>query len=101
MERVMLDTLAPVAGLLGLIGFAGLAGLKHPVDKDRSGAGIRLLGLFGLAGLAGIWIPGAGAVGAAGALGLWNHQSPKLALWGKLGWASLAGLPYLARHFLG
>jgi len=91
----MLDTLAPFAGLLGLIGFAGLAGLKTPVSKTRSGAGIRLLGLLGLAGLAGIWIPGAGAMGAAGALGLWNHQNPKLAFWGKLGWLWLAGLPFL------
>jgi hypothetical protein len=91
----MLDTLAPFAGLLGLIGFAGLAGLKTPVSKARSGAGIRLLGLLGLAGLAGIWIPGAGAMGAAGALGLWNHQNPKLAFWGKLGWLWLAGLPFL------
>jgi hypothetical protein len=91
----MLDTLAPIAGIFGLIGFAGLAGLRTPVDKARSGAGIRLLGLLGLVGLAGIWIPGASAVGAAGALGMWNHQNPKLALWGKLGWLWLAGLPFL------
>ena len=91
----MLDTLAPFAGIFGLIGFAGLAGLRTPVDKARSGAGIRLLGLLGLAGLAGIWIPGAGAIGAAGALGLWNHQNPKLAFGGKLGWLWLAGLPFL------
>ena len=62
----MLDLLAPWVGLLGLIGFAGLAGLKQPVAKDRSGVGIRLLGLLGLAGLFGIWIPGVGAIGAAG-----------------------------------
>ena len=62
----MLDSLAPFAGTLGLIGFAGLAGLRTPVDKARSGAGIRLLGLLGLVGLSGIWIPGAGAIGAAG-----------------------------------
>lgn len=91
----MLDSLAPFAGILGLIGFAGLAGLRTPVDKARSGAGIRLLGLLGLVGLSGIWIPGAGAIGAAGALGLWNHQSPKLAIWGKLGWLWLAGVPFL------
>ena len=53
----MLDTLAPWVGLLGLIGFAGLAAFKHPVDKDRSGGGVRLLGLLGLTGLIGFWIP--------------------------------------------
>jgi hypothetical protein len=93
----MLDTLAPWAGLLGLIGFAGLAGFKIPVDKERSGGGIRLLGLLGITGLIGLWIPGAGAVGASGALGLWNHQNAKLALWGKLGWVFPLGLPYLIR----
>jgi hypothetical protein len=91
----MLDSLAPFGGILGLIGFAGLAGLRTPVDTARSGAGIRLLGLLGLVGLSGFWIPGAGAIGAAGALGLWNHQSPNLAFWGKLGWLWLAGLPFL------
>ena len=93
----ILDQLAPIAGLFGLLGFAGLAGLKRPVDKSRSGTGVRLMGLLGLAGLAGIWIPGAGAMGAAGALGLWNHQNPKLARWGKLGWTFLLGVPYLVR----
>ncbi len=96
----MMDTLAPFVGLIGLIGFAGLAGIRQPVDKSRPGSGIRLLGLFGLVGLVGFWIPGAGAIGASGALGLWNHQNPKLAFWGKLGWMSIAGLPYLARHVL-
>ena len=91
----MLESLAPFAGILGLIGFAGLAGLRTPVDKARSGSGIRLLGLLGHVGLSGIWIPGAGAIGAAGALGLWNHQNPKFAIWGKLGWLWLAGLPFL------
>ena len=91
----MLESLAPFAGILGLIGFAGLAGLRTPVDKARSGSGIRLLGLLGLVGLSGIWIPGAGAIGAAGALGLWNHQNPKFAIRGKLGWLWLAGLPFL------
>jgi hypothetical protein len=93
----ILDQLAPIAGLFGLLGFAGLAGLKRPIDKSRSGTGVRLMGLLGLAGLAGIWIPGAGAMGAAGALGLWNHQNPRLALWGKLGWTFLLGVPYLVR----
>ncbi|MBS0253647.1 MAG: hypothetical protein JSS36_00170 [Proteobacteria bacterium] len=97
----MLDTIAPWAGLLGLIGLAGLAGLRQPVDKGRPGGAVRLLGLLGLAGLTGFWIPGAGATGAAGALGLWNHQNPKLARWGMAGWLFVAGLPYLARHFLG
>lgn len=91
----MLETLGAVAGLLGLIGLAGLAGIKQPVDKDRPGGRIRLLGILGLLGLAGFWINGAGALGAAGALGLWNHQNPRLAFWGKLGWLFLVGLPFL------
>ncbi|MFN5822504.1 MAG: hypothetical protein ACK44T_00585, partial [Sphingomonadales bacterium] len=73
----MLETVAPWAGLLGLVGMAGLLGIRNPVAKGRDGAAIRLLGLFGIAGLVGIWIPGAGAVGAAGALSLWNHQTPR------------------------
>jgi hypothetical protein len=97
----MLDQVAPWAGLVGLIGFAGLAGFKHPVDKERSGGGIRLLGLLGLTGLCGFWIPGAGAIGASGALGLWNHQYPKLAFWGKLGWAGVVGVPFLVRYVMG
>ena len=97
----MLDQLAPFAGLLGLVGFAGLAGLKNPVDKSRSGGGIRLMGLLGFAGLAGFWIPGAGAVGASGALGLWNHQNPKLAIWGKIAWVWVAGIPFFVRYFMG
>lgn len=92
---MMLETIAPFAGLIGLIGLAGLAGIKHPIDRTRAGGAVRWLALLGFAGLAGFWIPGAGAIGAAGALGLWNHQNPKLARWGKLGWAWLAGLPYL------
>lgn len=97
----MLETIAPFVGLLGLIGLAGLAGIKNPVAKDRAGAAVRLLGILGLAGFAGIWIDGAGAMGAAGALGLWNHQIPKLARWGRLGWVFPAGVPYLVGHFLG
>ena len=97
----MLDTLAPVVGLLGLIGFAGLAGIKHPADKARPGGAVRLMGLLGLLGLAGIWIPGAGAMGAAGALGLWNHQSARLARWGQAGWGFLLGVPPLVRGLLG
>lgn len=96
----MLDTLAPFIGLVGLIGLAGLAGIRNPVEKTRPGAGTRLLGLLGLAGLLGIWVPGAGAVGASGALGLWNHQNPKLALWGKLGWSFVLGLPYAGRWLM-
>jgi hypothetical protein len=91
----MLETVAPWAGLLGLMGLAGLLGIRQPAAKGRAGAAIRLLGLFGIAGLVGIWIPGAGAVGAAGALSLWNHQSPRLAFLGKLGWLSLIGIPFL------
>ncbi len=90
-----MNNIAPFLGLLGLIGLAGLAGFKSPPDKSRSGGTIRLLGLLGFAGLAGFWIPGAGASGAFGALGLWNHQNPKLALWGRLGLFGVAGLPYL------
>jgi hypothetical protein len=95
-----MEHLATIAGLFGLIGFAGLWGIRNPVEKERSGGTVRVLGLLGLAGLAGFWIPGAGAVGAAGALGLWNHQNPKLAFWGRLGWLWLAGVPFLAGHFL-
>ncbi len=97
----MLDTIAPFVGLIGLIGLAGLWGIKHPADKTRSGGGVRLLGLLGLSGLIGFWVPGAGAVGASGALGLWNHQNPKLALWGRLGWTFVLGLPYLIRWAVG
>jgi hypothetical protein len=94
-ECEMLEILAPYVGLLGLIGLAGLIGLKQPVANGRSGFGIRLSGLLGFAGLSGIWIPGAGAIGAAGAFGLWNHQNPRLAFWGKLGWVFVAGIPFL------
>lgn len=90
-----MDTITPLLGLLGLIGLAGLAGFKSPPDKSRPGGAIRLMGLLGFAGLAGFWVPGAGASGAFGALGLWNHQNPKLAFWGKLGLLGVAGLPYL------
>jgi hypothetical protein len=34
-------------------------------------------------------------MGASGALGLWNHQNPKLARWGTMGWSFVLGLPYL------
>ncbi|MCZ8172734.1 MAG: hypothetical protein O9272_13440 [Brevundimonas sp.] len=95
----MSDTLPQLIGLLGLIGLAGLAGIRNPVAKDRAGAPIRVLGLLGLGGLAGIWIDGAGAMGAAGALGLWNHQNPQLARWGRLGWLFVFGLPFLLAHF--
>lgn len=94
----MLDQLMPFAGLLGLIGFAGLAGIKHPTAKDRPGGWVRILGLLGLGGLAGIWIDGAGAMGAAGALSLWNHQDPKLAFWGRLGWLFVIGAILLVWH---
>jgi hypothetical protein len=33
-------------------------------------------------------------MGALGALGLWNHQSASLALWGRLGWLGLIGAPF-------
>nr|WP_246262330.1 hypothetical protein [Aromatoleum evansii] len=78
-----------------MIGLAGLAGIKSPVLRSRSGAGVRMMGVLGLAGLSGIWIPGAGAMGAFGALGLWNHQSSRLAFWGRMGWTGLVGVPFL------
>ena len=59
------------------------------------------MGLLGFAGLAGFWIPGTGASGAFGALGLWNHQNPKLAFWGKLGPLGITGLPYLVLAIIG
>ena len=86
--------IAPWVGLIGLIGLAGLAGIRNPALKTQPGALIRLLGIAGLAGISGFWIAGAGAMGAFGALGLWNHQSPTLALWGKLGWAGVLGVPF-------
>lgn len=93
--------LAPLAGLLGLFGLAGLAGLKRPVGKEQAGAGIRLLGILGLGGLAGFWIDGAGALGAAGALGLWNHQDARLARWAWPGWVFPIGVYFIARHVAG
>ncbi len=97
----MSGLIAQFAGLLGLLGLAGLAGLRNPVAKDRPGAPIRVLGLLGLGGLAGIWIDGAGAMGAAGALGLWNHQDPRLARWAQLGWVFPIGIYYVVRHLAG
>lgn len=94
----MIDALAGPAGLIGLIGLAGLAGLRQPCDKSRPGGAMRLLGLVGLGGLAGFWIPGAGALGAAGAFSLWNHQSPRLAVWGRAALLSVVGAFYLVRY---
>ncbi|MEY4160894.1 MAG: hypothetical protein RLZZ136_1515 [Pseudomonadota bacterium] len=96
----MLESLAPWAGLIGLIGLSGFSGLKQPIAKDRQGGAIRLMALIGFVGLSGFWVPGAGAIGAAGALGLWNHQNPKLAFWGRLGWLFLIGVPFFGLHFL-
>jgi hypothetical protein len=96
----MIEALAGPVGLIGLIGLAGLAGLRNPCDKTRAGGVMRLLGLLGFGGLAGFWIPGVGAMGAAGAFSLWNHQSPRLALWGKAAPLSVAGVFYLVRHLL-
>lgn len=82
-------------GLLGLIGLVGLLGIRHPVDRRQPGAAVRLLGLLGLLGISGFWIPGAGAAGAFGALGLWRHQRVELHRWSRLGWAGVAGLPFI------
>lgn len=87
--------------LLGLIGLAGLIGLRHPVARSTPGAGIRLLSLLGLLGLAGIWIPGAGAAGAFGALGLWNHPRPTLHRIAKFGWLGVLGLPFIIKALAG
>lgn len=95
----LLDSLAGPAGLIGLIGFAGLAAMRHPADKRRPGGLIRMLGLLGLGGFAGLWIPGAGALGAAGALSLWNHQDPRFAIWGKAAWLFLVGVIYIGYFF--
>lgn len=96
----MIDTLAGPAGLIGLIGLAGLAGIRNPCDRTRPGALVRRMGLFGFGGLAGFWIPGVGAMGAAGAFSLWNHQSARLAHWGTAAWSFLVGVGYLGRHLL-
>ena len=89
--------IVPLLGLIGLIGLAGLAGIRNPVAKTQPGAVVRLLGIAGFAGLTGFWIPGAGA---AGALGLWNHQDARLARWGTAGWLGLVGVPFLVMHYL-
>lgn len=95
----MIEELAGPAGLLGLIGLAGLAAIRNPCSRERPGGAIRLLSLVGFAGIAGFWIPGVGAMGAAGAFSLWNHENPRLAIWGKLAWLFLVGAAYLARQF--
>lgn len=92
--------IAPLLGLLGLIGLAGFAGLKYPVDKSRPGAAVRLAALLGFLGLSGFWIEGAGAAGAFGALGLWAHQNPRLAIWGRLGMVGVVGLPFIVHAAL-
>lgn len=97
----LLDALAGPAGLIGLIGLAGLAAIRNPVEKSRAGGWVRVLGLLGFGGLAGFWIPGVGAMGAAGAMSLWNHQTPRLAAWGRAAWLFLVGAFYLARHLMG
>ena len=92
---------ADLSGLLGLIGLSGLIGLRHPIDKQRSGTTIRLLGLLGLLGLSGFWIAGAGACGAFGSLGLWNHQNLRYHNWARLGPLGLIGIYFLANYLVG
>ncbi|HZU65562.1 MAG TPA: hypothetical protein VFF98_17875 [Novosphingobium sp.] len=86
-----MGVLAGALGLLGLFGLAGLAAVRQPCAPGRAGARVRALGLLGLGGIAGFWIDGAGAMGAAGALSLWNHQNLRLARWAWPGWSFLAG----------
>jgi hypothetical protein len=74
-------------GLLGFLGLPGMIALWRPVPMLRPGGMIRLLGLLVLIGFAGFWYPLAGALGACGAFGLWNHPSPALH---RLAWLGLA-----------
>jgi hypothetical protein len=83
-------------GLVGLVGLGGLIAMKWPVDAARSGGAVRKLGLLGLLGFAGLVVPAAGAMGAAGALSLWNHQNAPLRVWGALSWVWPLGLVMLA-----
>lgn len=92
---------ADLLGLIGLIGLGGLVAFKWPVDPTRPGAWVRKLGLLGLGGLIGFLVPPVGAMGAAGALGLWNHQSAGLRAWGALGWLWPVGLAMLGLRLLG
>jgi hypothetical protein len=92
---------ADLLGLIGLVGLGGLVPFKWPVDPARPGAGVRKLGLLGLGGLLGFLVPPAGAMGAAGALGLWNHQNAGLRAWGALGWVWPIGLVMLGLWLLG
>lgn len=73
--------------------------MKAPVDTVRSGGTVRKLG--GLLGFLGFLVPPAGAMRAAGAFGLWNHQNGALRTWGALGWLWLIGLVMLAVWALG
>lgn len=90
-----IETSANWIGLVGLAGLVGLLGLRYPIDRTRSGQWIRLLGLAGLLGLLGFWHPGTGALGAFGALGVWNHQDPLIHRWARFGWLGVSGIPYL------
>ena len=87
--------------LVGLIGLGGMVALVRPVDRARPGARIRALGIVGLGGFIGILVPPVGAMGAAGALGLWNHQNRKLAFWGAMGWAWVLGAAALVQWYWG
>ena len=87
--------IAPWMGLIGLLGLAGLMAIKQPIGPDVAGAGIRKLGVRGLLGLSGFWFDGAGAMGAFGALGLWNHPNIRYKIFRYLGPLGVTGIPFL------
>ncbi len=95
-----MEEIVPWLGLFGLWGFAGLMGLKSPVEKIQPGGGIRMMALLGFLGIAGFWIPGGGAAGAFGALGLWGHQDTNVARYALPGWLGVVGVICIGFWFL-